>query len=259
MKNIMNLLFFIAIGMVYILNEKHLYSILSCYYFNVHKNKHKIILWLEDNIENEFNKQIEKYAEIKYFSLQTEIDNTIFLQNKKLFYNKELAWYSDVVRYLLLYNYGGIWFDLDCLFLRNFDPLFYNFKNEICAYKWITQQHPNGAIFISLEKKSEKMKQNIEFIINKNKGWGFQEAFLTFDLPMNLLILPCNWFDGGWLNNPYNIIRNDIFLYTDIKYTFDNFFKGSFCFHWHNSWNCIIDNNSIIMQLVKIIQKELEY
>jgi hypothetical protein len=50
-----------------ILNEKHLYSILSCYYFNVHKNKHKIILWLEDNIENEFNKQIEKYAEIKYF------------------------------------------------------------------------------------------------------------------------------------------------------------------------------------------------
>lgn len=50
------------------LNEKHLYSILSCYYFNVHKNKHKIILWLENNVSNEYNIEIEKYAEIRYFS-----------------------------------------------------------------------------------------------------------------------------------------------------------------------------------------------
>ena len=52
-----------------ILNKKHLYSILSCYYFNVYNNKHKIILWLENNIPNQINKQIKKYAEIKYFSL----------------------------------------------------------------------------------------------------------------------------------------------------------------------------------------------
>ena len=26
------------------LNEKHLYSILSCYYFNVYNNKHKIMV-----------------------------------------------------------------------------------------------------------------------------------------------------------------------------------------------------------------------
>ena len=31
------------------LNEKHLYSVLSCYYFNVLNRKHKIILWLENN------------------------------------------------------------------------------------------------------------------------------------------------------------------------------------------------------------------
>jgi hypothetical protein len=54
------------------LNEKHLYSILSCYYFNVYNNKHKIILWLENNTPNEYNSQIEKYAEIRYFSLNDE-------------------------------------------------------------------------------------------------------------------------------------------------------------------------------------------
>ena len=36
------------------LNEKHLYSILSCYYFNVYNNKHKIILWLDNNTPNKY-------------------------------------------------------------------------------------------------------------------------------------------------------------------------------------------------------------
>jgi len=88
------------------LNKKHLYSILSCYYFNVYKNKHK---------PNKYNVQIEKYAEIKHFSLRNEILDTEFITHK-FYYKKELSFYSDVVRYLLLYNYGGIWFDLDCFF-----------------------------------------------------------------------------------------------------------------------------------------------
>ena len=47
------------------LNEKHLYSILSCYYFNVLNRKHKIILWLENNTSNNINEEISKYCEIK--------------------------------------------------------------------------------------------------------------------------------------------------------------------------------------------------
>jgi len=39
---------------------------------------------------------------------------------------------------------------------------------------------------------------------------------------------------------------------------FNNFFKGSFCYHWHNRWNKKIDDNSIIMQLVRIIQDSLK-
>ena len=45
------------------------------------------------------------------------------------------------------------------------------------------------------------MKKNIEFIINRNRGWGFQEAELTYELPLDLLVLPCNWFDPIWLLN----------------------------------------------------------
>jgi hypothetical protein len=238
------------------LNEKHLYSILSCYYFNVHHNKHKIILWLENNTPNEYNVEIEKYAEIKYFSFNHEINNTNFMPNN-FYYNSSLSFYSDVVRYLLLYNYGGVWFDLDCLILRNFDPIFFNFENEICVYNWAYENYPNGAIYISLEPKSEKMKKNIEFIIDRNRGWGFQEASLTYDLPLDMLVLPCNWFDADWMLHPYYIGVHNFFENTYKQYSFDNFCNGSFCYHWHNQWNNQIHENSIIMQLVKIIQNNL--
>lgn len=242
-----------------ILNEKHLYTILSCYYFNVYRNKHKIILWLENNTPNEYNTEIEKYAEIRYFYLASEKISTGFLENYEFKFGRvsHIAHYSDFVRNLLLYNYGGIWFDLDCFVLRNFDPIFSNFENEICVYQWENENYPNNAIFMSLHPKSEKMKKNIEFIVERNYGWGFQEAHLTYDLPLDMLVLPCSWFNADWINNPYNIGFDNFFKNTDKQYNFDNFYSGSFCYHWHNKWNKNIDDNSIIMQLVKIIQNNL--
>jgi len=239
-----------------ILNEKHLYSILSCYYFNVYKNKHKIILWLENNTPNKCNTEIEKYAEIRFFKFSDEKNNTNFIKNYNYNFGN-ITYYSDFVRNLLLYNYGGIWFDLDCFILRSFDPIFYNFENEICLYQWENQKYPNNAIYISLKPKTEKMKKNIEFIVNRNRGWGFQKANLTYDLPLDMLVLPCSWFDADWIQNPYNTNTIQFFKNTDKYYNFDNFFKGSFCYHWHNKWNNKIEDNSIIMQLVKIIQNNL--
>ncbi len=40
-----------------------------------------------------------------------------------------ITYYSDFVRVLLLYNYGGCWFDLDCFILYLFTfqtPIIYN-------------------------------------------------------------------------------------------------------------------------------------
>jgi hypothetical protein len=242
-----------------VLSEKHLISIKSCYYFNIYNknNNSKIILWLQNNCPNKYNKEIEKYVEIKFFLLENEKKNT-FLENNNFKYNNSISHYSDVVRYLLLYKYGGCWFDLDCIFLRSFEPIFYNFNNEICVYQWETQNYPNGAIYISLEPKSEKMKSNIEFIINRNGGWGFQEANLSYDLPLHMLVLPCSWFDGDWIENSFNIGWDVFFKKTDKHYNFDNFFKDSFCYHWHNRWNVKIEYNSIIKQLSNIIDNNMQ-
>ena len=240
-----------------ILNEKHLYSILSCYYFNVYNNKHKIILWLENNTYNQYNTEIEKYAEIKYFSLNDELNNIDFINN----YNhnfSNITYYSDFIRSILLYNYGGIWFDLDCFFLRCFDPIFNKFENEICVYQWEEKNYPNNAIYISLEKKSIKMMTNMKFIMNLNRGWGFQQASLTYDLPLDILVLPCSWFDSDWIENINYIKTGQFFEKTNETYNFDNFLKGSFCYHWHNKWDHEIKSDSTIIQLVNIVHKNMK-
>lgn len=236
-----------------ILNEKHLYSILSCYYFNIYNNNNnKIILWLENNIPNYYNIEIKKYAEIRTFSLIDELKEAQFMNNIN-YQSYNLSLYSDVVRYVLLYNYGGVWFDLDCLFLRCFNPLFNNFSNDICVYQWANINFPNGAIYISLEPKSNKMKKNILFIIERNRGWGFEEANLTYDLNLDLLVLPCSWFDASWISNPLKLSFNDFFINTTIDYNFDNFFKGAFVYHWHNKWNNKIEDYSPCKRLINII------
>ena len=243
------------------LNEKHLYSVLSCYYFNVLNRNHKIILWLENNAPNNINKEIIKYCEIKHFSHKEETQNT-FLENIEIRFiggsANGISEKANFYRMLLLYNYGGCWFDLDCFFLKNFDPLFVNYENEIVLYQWENKDYPNNAIFISLEPKSIKMKKNIHFIIHYNRGWGFQRAELTYDLPLDILVLPCSWFDGDWINNPYTIGPDNFFKYSQKEYTFDNFFTGAFCYHWHNRWNMEIEENSIIRQLVDLINANLQ-
>lgn len=238
------------------LNEKHLYSVLSCYYFNVLNRNHKIILWLENNRPNDINKEISKYCYIKQFSLQTEKEKSEILIDYSYKFGG-ITFYSDFVRVLLLYNYGGCWFDLDCFFLRSFDPIFKNYEKEVCVYQWENQNHPNNAIFISLEPKSLKMKNNINFIINRNRGWGFKQAQLTYDLPLEIIVLPCSWFDGDWILNSYNIGADNFFKNTEKEYSFDNFFNGAFCYHWHNRWNKSIQDNSIIKQLHNIIKKNI--
>jgi len=236
------------------LNEKHLYSVLSCYYFNILNNKHKIILWLENNIPNNINEEIIKYCEIKQFLPENEKEEFIRDYN---YNSRSITFYSDFIRVLLLYKYGGCWFDLDCFFLRCFDPIFKNFRDEVCLYQWENQNYPNNAIFISLQPKSDKMKNNIEFIINRNMGWGFQQAKLTYNLPLDMLVLPCSWFDSDFITNPYNIGTINFFKHTDKEYDFGNFYEGAFCYHWHNKWNMKIEENSIINQLVLIIKQEL--
>jgi hypothetical protein len=234
------------------LNEKHYISILSCYYTNIKNySNRKIILWIENTPKNQWYDKISKYAEIREFKLEDEKVSTPIL-GKSFYYNKSLSFYSDVVRYILLYKYGGCWFDLDILFLRDFSPIFQDYKTECVVYQWENQNYPNGAIYVSVTPKNEILKEVIEFIITRNKGWGFQEANLTYNLPLRLTVLPCSWFDPSWVDD--NLKTCDLlFKKSQDPVNLKTFYQGAFCFHWHNRWGHKIEENSVIYQLLHII------
>lgn len=229
------------------LNEKHLISIKSCYYYNVmNKHNRKIILWIQNNKntnDDEVVINIKKYAIIINFEMNKIIKDT-FLDHIRIKVSNTIQYYSDFIRNVLLYKYGGCWFDLDIFFLRSLDPIFTNYENKIIVYQWCFENYPNNALYISLKPNNKELEDNIRFIIDRNKGWGFQQAKITFDLSLNYLVLPCSWFDGGWIENIYNTSFYTFFKQTDNIYNLNEFFKGSFCFHWHNKWNDVIEINS---------------
>lgn len=246
------------------LNEKHLHSILSCYFFNVLRNKHSIILWVENNCHNAFSDEIKKYAEIRPFSLNDHIRNVnaatpIIPECAEFYFENNITYYSDFVRVLLLFQFGGVWFDLDCFFLRPLDPLFSFLQDKISLYQWGNLPWANNALYISLIPHSTSMLNIIRFCINRTSdtSYSFSHCALRCEYPLEITVLPCSWFDAGWITNPHNISFTEFFNHTDRTYNFGDFCKGAFCFHWHNQWNTVIQPHSICAQLIQIIQSQL--
>lgn len=221
------------------LAEKHLTSLKSCWYHNVRgSSKRNIIVWTAGagtTQDDAVVAEMRRYAELRPFDKIKEQAGTP-LEGEKFFCNPRPSFYSDVVRYTLLHKYGGVWFDLDIFFTRSLDPLLNTYKSEPVVYEWEEQKYPNGALFISLEPRSAKLTAAIEFIKKRNRGWGFQEADLTFDLPLPLTVLPCGWFDPMWLANDRGLHFNDFFSVYLSKHTMESLFPGVFCIHWHNQF-----------------------
>lgn len=237
------------------LNQKHYISILSCFYTNVQKYKNrKIILWTNSKLEkSEMIDSLSTFCEIRWFQFDFELSTT----NLPADYStgdEVYPIYSDRIRYLILYKYGGVWFDLDCFFLKSLDTVFSNFRDEICVYRWSNSNYPNNAIFLSLTRQNPKMLDFISFMIQRNKGFGFQQSELYFDSPVDLTVLPCSWFDGLWCSDfpDYETSTNKTFFhYTEKNVNLNNFAKGAFCYHWHNLWDYPIEPNSYFDRLAK--------
>ena len=225
------------------LNEKHLYSIMSCKH---HHPKDDVILWVHPGTE--VPEEFHTYAKVKEFDYVRETQGTLLEGH---IYRHVPSFFSDVVRYLLLYKYGGCWFDLDVFFLRSMEPIFATYAEDVVVYQWADDVHPNGAVFVSLVPESSKMRRNIEYILAKGMGWGFQQARLTYDTEeMDMFVLPNSWFDAGWIANPYGVTWDNWFENTEQTYDTHTYLPGAFAYHWHNRWDRTIEPRSPFAQLV---------
>ena len=231
------------------INEKHIFSIKSL--LCAQKNA-EVYLWIDkstfnNNKKNNFLKEIENDIYIYIYEDKIQIKNTPFEKYKNLFIQKDnLPSRADAFRLLIPFKYGGLYFDLDILFLKDFSDLL---ENSFC-YQWEKQPYANTAIVFFKDK--EIINKTLPYIEKYNAvvPWAIFN-YSNVDLE-EMTILPCAFFDPIWnitnINNyDYPITRfEDLFTeYKNKNISYKEFFRGAYAYHWHNQWNRKIDKNSL--------------
>jgi hypothetical protein len=232
------------------LNEKHAASIQSCWKWNVQgRANRKIVLWVNKHVKNDWSTKVSEWCVIREFDLEEQKRGTP-VEGQELTFNPALSFYSDVVRYLLLCRYGGVWFDLDVFWLRCLDPVLSAFSHDVCVYQWERQPYPNGAVFVCLQSHHPELLKAIKLLHDTKRGWGFQEAGFGYDSSVDFLVLPCSWFDAGWVDG-----ESFQWFFLGTTKTIDTFYPGAFAFHWHNKWHDTVHSDSMFSKLAAHINK----
>lgn len=148
---------------------------------------------------------------------------------------------GDLIRLLVIYRYGGMWFDMDALLIRDMSPLF--------EQEWLIQwdcfqpnQFPFNGAFMHFKKESPYLCEMLAEMANGplprpgTIDWG---AYMYYRIYRRLLhhgvrpwsILP--WcFTDPMVCKPDNSMPN-AFIETDFPR--DRLLQ-TFAYHWHNQW-----------------------
>lgn len=211
-------------------------------------NKTKLWIWIDYKTYTEENINIipkHKNIEIKKYTPDIEAKGTIF-ENKKFINNENyIKFRSDCARLLFLYNYGGLYYDLDMILLKDFAPLL---NIEYC-YTWSDKNRGNNGI-LRLKKQSDNCK-HIMSKYNEDIRKNIATNKIIFTNDLNIYCLPSVLFDPVWIlhdkksKSKYSKLNN-----------FDNFFKATdedisnffdnkiYAYHWHSRNNFKIEKNS---------------
>jgi hypothetical protein len=231
------------------LGRKQIFSIKS-FLCTQNLAKCKIILWIdinngyEDYKSNAALAPILHLIEVKAYDPYVEIQNTPWANHISLLDDhNNLAKRSDAFRYIILHKYGGVYFDLDVMFLKDFDGLL---NCEFC-YTWEDHTYANTAV-LRVRKNGYISNYLLEKSIFKQsvlpwKIFGFADTLLT-----GLYVLPCAFFDAVWQG--LNIADVPFYDFSGFFRPFDDnfvnklninsykdFFPGCYAYHWHNQWN----------------------
>lgn len=214
----------------------------------------KIIIWvdsIEKYVDSEYYRYLPKNIEIRKVSEEIFLKANTSAKNKHYLYDKfksllvpgnlkdynhNVAYASDIFRFIVLNVYGGIWFDMDVLFLKDLKDIKY--RNFV--YKWGIQEYGNGAL-MRLEKNNDIIDKVLS--LNLNKPFYPTETFVK-DNNLDIWMLPTEFFDIIWKYKRYegSKIKLPIKTFDDFfkpsKEIFDiNFLNGCFTYHWHNHWD----------------------
>lgn len=233
--------------------------------------KTELWVWLDyDTIELSKNSiPKNKNVVVKEYNPNIESKDTPLENNNLLNQNKYLKFRSDLARIIFLYKYGGVYYDLDMILLKNFEPLL---GIEFC-YKWSTQKGANNGL-LRFFKKSKILEtiilKYVKFLApfqKPGKNFNYQVNDIHKNIyteELDIMCFPSIMFDPVWmildtkLKSKYSNLTNfdDFFKYTeeDVNKFFDN---QIFAYHWHSRSNVVAEKNSYFDKIEKQINLKI--
>ena len=206
--------------------------------------KTELFIWSDYDIsENELLKPYRDLVTLKIYDAESEAVGTPLEGNPKL-KMKDPKYYlqSDLARILLLYKYGGVWYDMDVILLRDFKPIL----DQEYMYMWgsETDFRNQGACATVLagKPKSEFMTELVSELINTpprpgTTCWG-KNMFASLYRRYEYNIMPAAFFNIEWyINRKYPGLGDHIESqwFKSPLQDEKHLFLSSFGWHWHNS------------------------
>ena len=192
------------------------------------------------------------HVAVKRYDPDSESRGTPFAGARQLLNAPRPADRADAFRFLVLHSYGGVYVDLDTLFLRDFAALLdSDLGSQAFCYRWSNQPYANSAI-LRLFRGSELAADLIAHC--RRIGSCHPAEALRHDDhgSTDLLELPCAFFDPLWLHfdrkercalAPFGQF-DDFFRPFGVFFRRNpgirglaDFFPGAFTYEWHNRWN----------------------
>jgi hypothetical protein len=159
---------------------------------------------------------------------------------------------SDLFRHVVLWRHGGVYADVDLMFLRDLRPLLTRpGAGEFCSSWSADRPFANSAV-LRLRQGGETAWKLLERCAAL--GSCDPRAVLRLDecQDLDLLVLPCGFFDPLWphrdqrerLRRPPFDRFGDFFRAFGLSFrrkrwirSSRDFFPGAFAYHWHNCWD----------------------
>jgi hypothetical protein len=223
----------------------------------------KLNLWSDEDLKN--NNYLNPFKDLINFRKWNPIEEakgTILENFKSLTATDGKFWLnSDLFRLLCLHKYGGVYFDMDVVLLRDFAPLL----NQEFMYKWGAEKNMiNGAI-MHLFKGSQLTKDLLSCLqgISPSPNSHCWDRDLYTHVRNNNK----NWtiFPSAFFNTEWQATSEDVKEYPGLAEGFKPFqkcntthlFEKAFSWHWHNRWGESIEIGSKWQILEEIIEKKL--
>ena len=220
--------------------------------------KTKLIVWSDYDISDQEN--IQPYKDAVDFRVynSTELAKGTPLESRHEYLNPQdddRHWMSSgIMRFLVLYKFGGIYYDMDMVLLRDFKPLL----GRNFAYQWGSSVdfgkenefsgdcHGPCAALLGANRGEQYIEDCIETLLStpiRPMSTCFDEDMMAKVYRKNpdcFIIFPSPFFNTEWL-----ISKTDKALATEVEDCWfsiplrdeKNLFLDSFAWHWHNSSN----------------------